>query len=71
MSAPADHAELQVAEGIAGLFLYHLRKPGEHRSLCDVQVMLTHIPLSAWGVRTHINERWCSKCRGIADGGQS
>lgn len=56
-----------VAEGISSTWHYHLRNPGSFKALCGAQVMGTSIPVSAWGTKTHINEHWCSKCKGIAE----
>lgn len=53
---------LEIAEGIAGTFHYHLRADGKFQSLCARPVMQTKVPLSAWGVTTHLNERWCAEC---------
>lgn len=55
-------ARLEVAEGIYGTWYYHLRQPLAYVGLCGDSVMHTSIPISAWGTRTHINERWCSRC---------
>lgn len=55
-------AEVQVCEGIGGNFSYHLRHMGQHESLCGQRIMATQIPLKAWGIKTHLNERWCQQC---------
>jgi len=57
-------SRLRVLEGIHGTWHYHLG-PKELRvptSLCGDVVMTTSMPVSAWGTKTHINERWCSRC---------
>ena len=59
-------AKVEVAEGIYGTWYYHLRKPLTYVGLCGDRVMHTSIPVSAWGMRTHINERWCSRCEKAA-----
>jgi hypothetical protein len=59
-------ARFKVAEGINGTFYYHLQHFNSHFGLCGDRVMHTSIPLSAWGSKTHINERWCSRCESIA-----
>lgn len=59
-------AHLRVAEGIHGTFYYHLRRPDDHFGLCGDRVMHTSIPVSAWGSRTHLKERWCSRCEKAA-----
>jgi len=53
---------LKVAEGIHGTFYYHLQRPFVQFGLCGDRVMGTNIPISAWGTKTHVNERWCSRC---------
>jgi len=63
-----DRDSLEVAEGIHSTFSYHLRKPGAKDSLCGKWVMHTRIPVSAWGTKTHLHERWCSKCAAMKDG---
>lgn len=58
----------EVAESISGMYRYHLRaRGGRMLSLCGMMVMGTHIPVSAWGVRTvHLNEWYCSECWRLA-----
>lgn len=53
---------LSVSEGIGGTFFYHLSRDGGIHSICGVPTMPTRVPVSAWGVRTHLNERYCTKC---------
>jgi len=56
-----------MSEGIGGMFYYHISRVGEeHRGLCGKQTMPTHIPLSIWGYRGHLNERYCQECRLLA-----
>jgi hypothetical protein len=62
----SDLTKYEVAEGIYGTFYYHLRCPSDHFGLCGDRVMHTGIPVSAWGTETHVNERWCSRCKKIA-----
>jgi len=58
---------VKVTEGIIGTWFYHLSEDEKPtRSLCGVQTMHTEVPLSAWGYRGHLNERWCEKCKEIA-----
>lgn len=63
---PETKARFGVAEGIHGTWYYHLRRPDDHFGLCGDRVMYTSIPVSAWGTRTHIKERWCSRCEKAA-----
>lgn len=58
---------LDVAEGVAGTWYYHLRKPPNTSALCGAVVMATEVSLASWGTRSHLNERWCTKCRELAD----
>jgi hypothetical protein len=60
---PSEQMELKVAEGISGTWFYHLScDEYSTRALCGERTMLTGVPLSAWGKRGHLNERWCDKC---------
>lgn len=58
-------SEYQVVEGICGTWYYHLAKKDEspNRALCDAQTMSTKIPVTTWGLITHLNERYCKKCK--------
>lgn len=59
--------ELRLAEGIHGTWFYHLtRDPRSIRSLCGEQTMYTGCPLSSWGYRGHLNERYCKECEKLA-----
>lgn len=54
---------LEVSEGIAGTWFYHLSDgPNKAFSMCGARVMVTNVPLSAWGHVSHLKERWCKKC---------
>lgn len=56
---------LHITEGVAGVWFYHLSPAGiNSKALCGAQTMLTQLPLSAWGVRGHLNERYCAVCEG-------
>ena len=58
-------AELEVCEGVEGMWHYHIREKGKRYSLCGVSVMLCHLPLSQWGEKIpnhHLPEKYCSKC---------
>lgn len=58
-----------ICEGIAGVWHYHLHRLGEPhtRSLCGKQTMLTHSPLSTWGVRSHLPQKYCAACEQMAN----
>lgn len=54
---------LHITEGVAGVYSYHLSEVETNsRSLCGAQTMSTQIPIASWGVRGHLNEKWCVKC---------
>ena len=59
-----DESKFKVVEGIESTWHYHLRRVDQRvsESLCGAQVFSTEIPVSAWGVVTHLRERYCSKC---------
>ena len=59
-------SRVKVVEGIGGRWSYHLRKEGDLSSLCGMSVMTTRVPLNAWGVVTHLNERYCAQCYALA-----
>lgn len=57
--------EIEICEGIAGMWHYHLRHPQQVKSLCGATVMGTSIPLKSWGRKIpsyHIPESYCSNC---------
>lgn len=66
--ATPREARLQVVEGVAGTWFYHLAGKLERstEALCGAQTMATHVPLSAWGTRGHLREAWCEKCAVLA-----
>ncbi len=56
---------VKIVESTVLDFHYHLSETGKtyEPTLCGVNlVMYTLIPMSAWGVVSHINEKWCKKC---------
>ncbi len=61
-----DNSELLITEGVAGYYHYHLsREDSFTKALCGRDVMKTEIPLSSWGVVTHLNETWCEQCAAL------
>lgn len=60
-------SELKVAEGISGMWFYHLSKH-DHclKALCGAKTMPTGVPKSSWGFRGHLNERYCKECERLA-----
>ena len=54
---------LHVTEGIGGTWHYHLSLAETNASgLCGAKTMLTSVPMGAWGLRGHLNERYCPDC---------
>ena len=51
-------------EGIFGQWRYHYGR--DRKALCGEATMPSGIPISAWGVVTHLRERYCSKCAELA-----
>lgn len=61
------HRDVVITEGVESHFLYHLSDPRKTtRGLCGKPTMTTLVPLSAWGVVTHLKERYCETCATIA-----
>jgi hypothetical protein len=58
-----ESSMISIVESVHGTWFYHLRDKENGSALCGATVMQTSIPLSAWGVRTALGERWCNKCR--------
>lgn len=58
-----DTKPLSVVESLSVNFSYHLAPTNRAwRSYCDIPTMATHMTLDQWGNKTHLNERYCSKC---------
>ena len=52
-----------ITEGVAGHWYYHISKECcFSRALCGAQTTHTYLPLTSWGIGTHLNERYCKKC---------
>jgi hypothetical protein len=59
--------KLSVGEGVLGHWHYHLHTPGKStQALCGSPIMPTGISVQAWGIKTHLNERYCAECAAIA-----
>lgn len=66
--ATQEAIKLNVTEGIAGMWHYHLSFPGPgHTSLCGKRTMRTSISLSNWGVSGHLRETWCAECANLRE----
>ncbi len=63
---------MKIVETVIGYFSYHLSETGKNGSkpLCDCKTTMMHtgIPLSAWGVKSHLGEKWCKECWKIYQG---
>lgn len=54
---------LYITEGVSGTKFYHLSTAlSRSVSLCDKLTMNANLPLTRWGVKTQMKERYCSKC---------
>lgn len=55
--------DFKIVESIHGNFFYHLSEDGKN-PICDskIMVMQTRLPLSSWGIKTHLHEKYCKKC---------
>lgn len=61
-------AGLHITEGVAGTWYYHLSPVETNaRGLCGAQTMNTQIPMSAWGSKGHLGERYCKDCQRLGD----
>ena len=59
-----------ITEGILGYFHYHWSTTDKpYISLCGTETMKTSVPNEAWGVKTHIEEKYCEKCNCLRKGG--
>jgi len=59
---------LHVTEGVSGTWFYHLSDGRTNAlSLCGTKTMYTAIPLSSWGVKGSLNERYCSECQRMGE----
>lgn len=56
-----NEKELVIRESIHGSFFYHVAEG--NIPLCgNKSTMYTKIPITCWGLRTHLNERYCPEC---------
>jgi hypothetical protein len=59
-------AGYEIAEGISGMWHYHIRERGKMEAACGLDaslVMPTQLPLSSWGFKPgHMPTSYCSKC---------
>jgi hypothetical protein len=59
-------AVVEMCEGVAGYYRYHLREPGKYKALCGRHVMYTGLSLEMWGFTGHMGESYCSLCKAMA-----
>lgn len=61
-------AQVAIVEGVEGFYRYHLiEAPSRNgKALCGAPCMVTAIPLTQWGQKTHLKEKYCAECRGRA-----
>ena len=59
-----DKKEYKIRESIHGNFFYHISLDKE--VLCGKEITLvTLIPISAWGIVSHLGEKYCKECEKI------
>lgn len=52
---------LTIRESIHGNFFYHIAEG--NTPLCgNANTMITSVPLSCWGIKTHLHEKYCMIC---------
>jgi hypothetical protein len=55
--------DLHITESASGTYLYHLSPANTNATaLCGANTMSTGLALHQWGIRGHLNEKWCSQC---------
>lgn len=58
--------ELTIRESIHGNFFYHLAI--NNKALCGKKItMHTNLSIETWGMKTHLNEKYCKECQEIKD----
>lgn len=60
---------MHIVEGVASVWHYHLSESGLNGkpALCGkTEVMHTAVPLSTWGMRSHLHETYCTECERLA-----
>jgi hypothetical protein len=60
-------SDIIIREGVRGTWFYHLGRTHDYLSLCGEPSMFTSLPRSTWGHVGHLNERYCRKCKKLAD----
>ena len=60
--------DIHIVEGVESMWFYHLSETGKsgQPALCgNNRVMNTEIPVSTWGQRGHLNEKYCKDCENL------
>lgn len=52
-----------VAEGLGATWFYHLRDQDAEKAFCGDGTFAKNLPLSLWGYKGHLNERYCPRCQ--------
>ncbi len=54
----------KIRESIHGNFFYHISL--NDKALCGKkETMITSIPIIAWGIKSHLHEKYCKECEEI------
>lgn len=58
----------KICEGVGGRFFYHLCwiESDWSKAFCGAKTMRSGLPLSYWGTRTAIREKYCAECEKVA-----
>lgn len=68
MSTATTTPAYVITEGVSGTWFYHWSPRDKTTwSLCGRHVMATLMPTSAWGLRSHLGERYCEKCAALRE----
>jgi hypothetical protein len=66
-SVLGEKCTLHVTESVRGSHSHHLSEQETNaRALCGDLTMSTSIPISGWGHKGHLQERYCNDCFEIA-----
>ena len=54
---------MKIVESVTSIWFYHLSDDGKNPLCGSTQVMMpTQVPLDTWGLKTHLNEKYCAEC---------
>lgn len=59
-----DKSNLVVDETVSGVYFYHIKEKGTFKPICgiDRQLLGKDLPLTHWGLRGHLQEKYCKEC---------